>query len=901
MIAAFPHAERAKARATIQHLKQVKGAIEGIASGRTQASSEMAKSLLGFTGASDLAQQHLAVSEMLERFQADYLERLYSIAADDLTAFAEIQSPDEPPARHHIFLCDHLHAVAAGDIPNFGLSMPPGHAKDLDVETPVLMGDGTYKRLGDIQAGDMVVTKMGRPRLVTHVHDQGEREILKVTTASGRTVRPHPDHLFLTPAGWVKAGDLKIGDNLALVRDMAIEPTSGRSYDEFLFVGYMLSLGFARDKATSKLYRVCDQFRSADLDVMRDFKALCTRLGFKFTTVPGRYYGRQVDTIHLPCEAVKWLKAEGVYDLERNKVRTPEWVFRGSRDEIGAFVGALFSSDAALQPSANKQTGRPKAIITLIRNGGLLDDVQRLLQRLGVTSLRGSSIQSCYNYRPTAFYRLTIADESDQVALGRTIRTVGKVSKAWKAFVPPSAPFERDGLYREDKVVSIEPAGTTLTRCLTVHEDSSFLANDLVVHNSTYASVYFPAWWMGKNPTRRYLQAGHTQKWAEKKLSKKVRQVVASPAFQRIFPGIALHDTETALESWRFSNEQGEYTVKGIGQGISGERSHCCGIDDPYKNVKAARSKLVRQETWDWYASDFRTRRLPGAPTLIVATRWHDEDLLGRIETGIRKGTINEPWEIINLPVRCLDEEKDPLQRKLGELLWPEFFTESFLEGMKADLTSKEWSCLYEGISSPEEGELLKSDWLKYYKTVPRNDPSNPDPLQRFPVRRTVLAVDTAKKETARGNYSAIAVVREVFPKLYYVCEVARGRWDYLTLVRKIDALARQWSVDMIRIEPEGMGLQYLNTHSNLAPAPVTEAKHDNKSKEFRFDATLAAYEAGQVLLPEDAPWVAEFLKELLQFPEGSEDDQVDAITHALSYLMTSGKRRLGTARLSGR
>ena len=220
---------------------------------------------------------------------------------------------------------------------------------------------------------------------------------------------------------------------------------------------------------------------------------------------------------------------------------------------------------------------------------------------------------------------------------------------------------------------------------------------------------------------------------------------------------------------------------------------------------------------------------------------------------------------------------------------------------MKTDLTSKEWSCLYLGISSPEEGELLKAEWLKTYKVVPKNDPTHPDPLQRNPVRRTVLAVDTAKKETARGNYSAIAVVREVFPKRYFICEVERGRWDYLTLTRKIDALARRWAVDMIRVEPEGMGLQYLNTHASLAPAPVSEAKHDNKSKEFRFDATLPAYESGQVYIPEDAPWLAEFLKEMLEFPEGSEDDQVDAVTHALSYLMTTGNRRLGMARLVGR
>ena len=898
----FPHAERAQFRLMFSNLEKMIEQAESVGKGLIAPPPGFFATLEGLTGTVDLEGQHRALVEVLAKERDAYMERLTALARKDLTAFAEVINPDQPPANHHIYLCDRLHDVMDGKIENIGLSMPPGHAKDLDVDTPVLMASGAYKRLGDIRVGDDVITMHGRAREVLAVHDQGVRPVLRIATANGRVIRPHPDHLFLTPRGWVKAGELTTNDSLAVVREFEIPDASGRSVDEFIFAGYMTSFGFARDRTSSHLFKVADAFRTSDTAIKDDFIRVAKRLGFQARPVSDLRYNQRAWTIRLCGKAVLWLQECGLHDYRKDTIRTPEWVFHGDEGRIAAFLGALFSTNSTFAPSVHPQSKAANLVVVRLRNAGIIHDVQQLLMRLGVNAKRGSIVLRNYNYRQASMFSLTIADAHDQRRIQASVRLVGAQAVLWSREIPIRG-FDSRAEYHEDRVLSIRPDGECETRCITVEEDSSFVAGDVVVHNSTYASHLFPAFWLGNRPTAKFLQGSHTQSFVETDMSARVRAIMSSEEFATIFPEVALHDTRKAVRDWWLANEKGRYKALGVNKASAGVRSTCVNIDDPYPSIEEARSSVYRDKAWRWFTTDMRSRRLPDCPTIVIHTRWHTADIIGRVEKMLKDGDLDENWEIINIPLVSYGIDEDPLRRPKDELLWPTFYTEKAMKSQKAPMDAREWLALYQGKPTPEDGDVIKSGWLQYYDSLPANDPDAEDPEDRNQVRRIIVSVDTKKKEQQRGDWSAIAVLLEDRHRLINIAEVKRDRWLYNDLEREIDRAVLRWGADVCLVEPEGMGAQYLNTRKDNPPggAALIEANHGNKSKEFRVDATLGHWQNGTIRLPKYAPWLADLMTEVLEFPNSHHDDQLDAVTHGVAYLTRGSGLQLGSRKLKGR
>ena len=268
----YPHEDRARARATIKKLKKLTLQLQEMVEGRRPPNSQFQAAMKVFTGRIDVENQLQVMADRVARAEDAHMRKLVALAPDDLTAFAEAINPDEPPPRHLIYVSEMLMQVESGSssLDRLLLSMPPGHAKDLDVDTPVMKGDGTWVRLGDVAVGDMVMTIHGRPREVLAVHDQGRRPVVKVTTEKGRVVRAHPDHLFLTPADWIAAGQLKPGMMLAVPREYAVlpltqeGPPSAARRDAFVFAGYMLARAVVTGRVYNRIKRINRQFRCDD-------------------------------------------------------------------------------------------------------------------------------------------------------------------------------------------------------------------------------------------------------------------------------------------------------------------------------------------------------------------------------------------------------------------------------------------------------------------------------------------------------------------------------------------------------------------------------------------------------------------------------------------------------------
>jgi hypothetical protein len=185
---------------------------------------------------------------------------------------------------------------------------------------------------------------------------------------------------------------------------------------------------------------------------------------------------------------------------------------------------------------------------------------------------------------------------------------------------------------------------------------------------STYASVLFPPWFIGRNPASPVIAASHSKELAER-FGRRVRNIVGSPVFAEIF-GFGLSGDSGAAGRWETSRG-GEYFAVGVDASVTGRRAALGIIDDPVKGIAEAKSPTVRQHVWDWYKADFWTRLIPGAAIIYIGTRWHDDDLAGRILEEAKEG--GEQWEVVSLPMEA--EEDDPLGRAVGERLWADWFT----------------------------------------------------------------------------------------------------------------------------------------------------------------------------------------------------------------------------------
>ncbi len=938
----YPHADRAKARHLIKQTRDFVEALDEIGQGTRDFSPELAGILTKMTGTSDLVRQRDALAALSDRLAKSHEDKLITIAAQDLSAFAEVYNPAEPPAKHHVFLCDTLMDAASSPDAKVAISMPPGHAKPLWIETPIMMGDGSWKRLGDVEIGDFVITHTGKAREVLEVHAQGVMPCLKIVTRTGREVYAEPTHPFLTPGGWINAGDLKQGSTVALVREYHITDSTGYSIDDFALAGYMVASGIVRGRAYSRMQKITTKFRTDDPLIQADIVEIMRRKNFAPTFSAGKCYGEEVRTITGNEKFKLWLKSAGLWHASRRDMRVPAWVFRGDEARIGAFLGAIFACDGSMVPNATvRSNGTYRVMQFVVRNFGLMRDVQALLIRLGARASLRAVLYTNYNYMPTRFFKLAIPDAEDQTYLRHRLRIRGSTQTKWAAPVQVDRFF--DGRFAEDKIISVEEVDPREMKCLTVESDASFLADGLVVHNSTYASHMYPAWWMGGHPGKKYLQAGHTQKFAEKEFGAKVRSIIEHENYRKVFPEVYFQSG--GADNYKLTNGAA-YVVKGVGQGISGYRSHHNGVDDPFASFKTAQSPTIRETTWNWFANDFSTRLLPGGQTFIVATRWHIDDLIGRIEELMAKGKI-DPWTIINLPAICDSNSGDPLGRILGEPLWPEFFTEKYLANQKAIMEELQWSCLYQGRPTLDKGNILQRDWIRYFSTIPpiissnnvvdgnpQNLPGNlqnsggptkilPGNLENSPnflenpeknaensensaekppvfAVRTIVSVDSAETVTERADNSSIQVWRLGSDNRHYLCEVTCEKLAFPDLVDHIESAASRWGADAILIETKGAGNQYIQARTGKAPCPIIGFKPGQDSKEFRFEGTMLHWRLGNVLLHADGVWLGTYIDELLKFPGSKHDDNVDATSQYLQWATVHGGARRGTKKLRG-
>lgn len=234
---------------------------------------------------------------------------------------------------------------------------------------------------------------------------------------------------------------------------------------------------------------------------------------------------------------------------------------------------------------------------------------------------------------------------------------------------------------------------------------------------STYGSVVTPSWAMGKFPGLKIILASYGSDLARRH-SRRARQIVRSPLYTDLFQTKLSIDT-AAADEWALTNGS-EYVACGILSGITGHRAHGIIIDDPIKGRQEADSETVRARTWDVYQEDLRTRLVPGGWEIIIQTRWHEDDLAGKLlpddydgVTGLIRCKDGRDWYIVCLPAQC-EREDDPIGRQIGEYLWPEWFSEKHFVPFKQQ--ARTWNALFQQRPQPEEGTFFQRSWFKRYR-----------------------------------------------------------------------------------------------------------------------------------------------------------------------------------------
>lgn len=365
---------------------------------------------------------------------------------------------------------------------------------------------------------------------------------------------------------------------------------------------------------------------------------------------------------------------------------------------------------------------------------------------------------------------------------------------------------------------------------------------------SELASRRFPSWFLGRHPDRQLIAATYSGDFALD-FGREVRGIVQDESFRSLFPNVSLAPDSQAANRWH-TNHGGVSVYVGVGGPITGRGAHIAIIDDPLKNREEADSEIRRETVWRWYTSTLRTRLMPGGAIVLILTRWHEDDLAGRL---LEKQP--QEWTVVNLPAIA----NEGTARESA--LWPDWYDLSALKRIKADIGPRDWSALYQQQPSPDEGTYFKREWFKHWRNKPANlsiygtsDYAVTDGGGDWTVHR-VWGVDPS------GNIYRLDGWRG---------QTASDEW----IDRKIDLIAKYkpfaWfgEAGVIQKAIEPMLVRRMRERKTFCRLEWLPSISDKPTRARGFQARAAM---GGVYFEPDAN-----IDEFLKFPTGKHDDDVD-------------------------
>lgn len=438
--------------------------------------------------------------------------------------------------------------------------------------------------------------------------------------------------------------------------------------------------------------------------------------------------------------------------------------------------------------------------------------------------------------------------------------------------------FAKDELFHYCRLaLGVEPAAHHRLIIQTLEEVDAGMWDVVLITmppgsaKSTYGSVAFPAWYLGRHPDRCVIAASHTQELAER-FGKKVRNIVGGAEHRQVF-GTGLSSDSTAAGRWD-TEKGGEYFAAGVGGSVTGRRADLAIIDDPVKSREDADSQTIRDKQWAWWRDDMSTRLKPNAAVVVILTRWHEDDLAGRMLADMKDS--GQRVKVLSLPMEA--RENDPLGRQPGEMLWPEWFTPQMLEQAKRE--PRTWSALYQQEPRPIGGGEFKREWLCHYTNPPATGSK-------------VILVDPASgKHKDRGDYTSMWVLAPGADGNFYALDSVRDRLNLTERSQKLFELVRKWKPALVGYEQYGLqaDIEFIRSEQERQQHRfrIVELGGGIK-KEDRIRRLIPLFEMGRMWFPKTLmrtssdgvlhDLVEDFIEqEYLAFPVSAHDDSIDCL-----------------------
>lgn len=387
---------------------------------------------------------------------------------------------------------------------------------------------------------------------------------------------------------------------------------------------------------------------------------------------------------------------------------------------------------------------------------------------------------------------------------------------------------------------------------------------------SYIASAFLPAWLLGRDPASRIICASYSEELAYK-FSRDCRTLMESPFYKKLFPQTRLNPKKITEREFE-TTKRGYRLATSVGGTLTGRGGDILIVDDPIK-ANDANSHAALTGAKDWFQNTALSRldRLDNSIKIVVMQRLHTQDLAGVL--------IEQGWPKLVIPMIATEDtaysigDHEIYERKAGELLQPKRDNLTSVYNLKREMGSRLFSAQYQQDPTPPEGNMVKAAWLGRYKE------NRPDKYERV-----VLSCDPAGKSGLRNDFTAIAILG-LHDRYVDVLHVARGHWTVMQMKSQVERLSAEWNVNLVIIEDtsSGMGLIQILKEKTQLNVIGRQPKGDKETRMARHEG---AFESGRILLPEEAPWLADFERELLAFPSGRYDDQVDSILLFLDWFV---------------
>jgi predicted phage terminase large subunit-like protein len=400
---------------------------------------------------------------------------------------------------------------------------------------------------------------------------------------------------------------------------------------------------------------------------------------------------------------------------------------------------------------------------------------------------------------------------------------------------------------------------------------------------SQMISIYYPAWYLGRHPDHKVIVASHTADLAVV-MARKVRNLIQSAEYARIFPNTKIASDAKAAAQWN-TTQGGEYFAIGVGGALAGRGAHLIIADDPLseQDIKAGNTNSL-DTAYEWFSAGLRTRLMPDGKICVLHTRWHQRDLIGRLlkDSAMNEGGDNyEAFEFPAILNEGTDKEKS---------IWPEQWTLESLQQTRASMhhIMWQWYAQYQQNPTAAEAAIIKRDWIKWWT---REDPPTVDFI--------VQSFDTALTTKSRSDFSVCHTWgvwhnEDDGTANVILLNKVKGKYEFPELKKMAHEQFEEWQPDSVIVEAKASGQPLIDEMRRSGIFVQDFSPGKGQDKIARLNAVADMFASGHVWFPETA-WASQTVEEILAFPAGEHDDEVDTMTLALQRIRKGGLLRLTT------